>query len=245
MSFRRRHRWLRRLALGLAVFGAVAAGNAGYALAKGAPGTSTSHYVSTPGWSGLVDDESGIPLSAGIPEGDEPFVVDEMQVIPYLSHGILTEAQRDAALADAVHDPYLTDVFSRPGEAATGPDGMSVNEQWTVVPYLSQGILTAADRDAAAAEAIRDPLPTRAEQERFVPGVTDFPRVSVDVPAIRPDDARNRFAHSDVAGRPELAGGGSTFELDDALTVGIGALVLALGLGLALGVLRRPRLVGF
>lgn len=213
MSFRRRHRWLRRLALGLAVFGATAAGNAGYALAKGAPNTSNTHYASTPGWSGLVDDESGIPLSAGIPEGDEPFI------------------------AEAVLDPYLTDVFARPGEVAVGPDGMSVAE-WgqSVIPYRSHAVLGEAVKSAPSRE-------TRPEQ--FVPGVTDFPRVTVDLPAIRPDDARNRFAPSDVAAKPEPAGGGSTFELDDALTVGIGALVLALGLGLALGVLRRPRLAGF
>lgn len=230
MSYRRRHRWFRRLALGLAFASIAFAGGASVAYAK--------------------VDEGG--------SGEDP------QVIPYLSHGILTEEDRNVAAAEAIRDPYLTDVFARPGEASTGPDGRSV-EEWTAVPYLSQGILTQADRDAAALEAIHDrPLTSgestrpsgdeiaiknaiadRALQQRFVPGVTDFPKVKVDVPAVRPDDARNRFSQLDVAQRPELAGGGSTFEWDDALTMGIGGLVLAIGLGLALGYLRRPRLAGF
>ena len=37
---------------------------------------------------------------------------------------------------------------------------------------------------------------------------------------------------------------GSTVEWSQALMVGFGALVLVLGLGLAIGYLRRPRLAG-
>lgn len=253
MSYRRRHRWFRRLTLGLAFAFIAFAGGASVAYAQ--------------------LDEGG---SGG-----------STQVIPYLSHGILTEADRNAAAAETIHDPYLTDVFARPGEAAAGPDGRSVQE-WTVVPYLSQGILSAGQRDAAAVEAIHDrpvmsgastrpsgdeiaiknaiadrallaqavsgPYSLSREQlgeaaksaqaQQFVPGVTDFPKVQVDVPAVRPDDARNRFSHLDVAQQPELASSGSTVEWNDALTMGIGGLVLAIGLGLALGYLRRPRLAG-
>ena len=40
----------------------------------------------------MVDPESGIPLSAGIPHGDEQFIDEQgVEVIPYLSHGILTQ----------------------------------------------------------------------------------------------------------------------------------------------------------
>lgn len=275
MSYRRRHRWFRRMALGLAFAAITFAGGASVAYAK-------------------------------VDEGGKG---DGVQVIPYLSHGILTEADRDIAAAEAIHDPYLTDVFARPGEASTGPDGMSVEEwaqsvvagadslhdpltaeeQWTVVPYLSQGILTDADRDAAAAEAIHDRPVMSSEstrpsgdeiaisnaiadralreqsvsgpyslsreqlgeavksaqtQRQFVPGVTDFPKVKVDVPAVRPDDQRNRFSHLDVAQQPELSSGGSRLEWNDGFALGIGAIVLAIGLGLALGYLRRPRLAG-
>jgi hypothetical protein len=61
----------------------------------------------------------------------------------------------------------------------------------------------------------------------------------------RPDDRADRFSHVDGALQPELAGSNRwTFEWDDALMIGIGGFVLVLGLGLALGYLRRPRLAG-
>ena len=72
-------------------------------------------------------------------------------MIPYLSHGLLTQEQADAAAAQAIHDPYLTDVFVRPGESLGGPDGDAIafanaleSQQLTVIPYLSHGVLTAA-----------------------------------------------------------------------------------------------------
>ena len=81
--------------------------------------------------------------------------------------------------------------------------------------------------------------------EPFVAGVTDFPRVQPDLPAVRPDDVADRFAHSDVAAQPEPTSGDSwRVEWDDAFILGIGSIVLALALGLALGYLRRPRLAG-
>lgn len=199
MSFRRRQRWLRRLALGFALATAVAAGNASYAFAKVDEGGSGSHYVSTPGWSGLVDNESGVPLAAGIPEGDEQFIAGEtqelpaflaakdkietraeqpQQVIPYLSHGILTES-------------------------------MVALPEWQMIPYEAYGRLAAASTTA------------------------------------RPDDVADRFAHSDVTAQPQLASNDTwTFERSDALMLVIGGIVLALGLGLALGYLSRPRLAG-
>ena len=75
------------------------------------------------GWSGMVDLESGVPLSAGIPHGDEQFIGEAVEVIPYLSHGILTQQQADALTAHVGNDPYLTDVNVRPGESLGGPDG--------------------------------------------------------------------------------------------------------------------------
>ena len=135
MSYRRRHWWFRRMALGLAFSVAAFAGSASVAAAK-------------------VDEGAG---------------------------------------QSVISDPYLTDVFVRPGESLGGPDGAAI---------------------AAA--------------------------------ATRPDDLANRFVHADASPRPEPAssGGGSTVEWNEALTVGIGAVVLALGLGLALGYVRRPRIAG-
>ena len=279
MSYRRRHRWFRRMALGLAFASVLFAGRVSVAAAKFDDGSGGSRYVSAGGWSGPVDAESGIPLSAGIPQGDEQFIDPQaVQVIPYLSHGLLTEADAQAAanaqvaIAEATHDPYLTDVFVRPGESLGGPDGDeiairnalatqgSTHQEWTVIPYLSHGILGEAAK-------------TNLASETFVPGVSDFPKAAVSAPlnrveraldqgpqvisylshgmaadgevGARPDNRADRFALSDVPSRQQLASSsGSSFEWNDALTVGIGGLVLALGLGLALGYLRRPRLAG-
>jgi hypothetical protein len=322
MSYRRRHRWFRRMALGLAFASVMFAGRASVASAKVDPGTGGSRYVAAGGWSGEVDPESGIPLSAGIPHGDEQLIdTKAVQVVPYLSHGLLTQEQADAAAAQAIHDPYLTDIFVRPGESLGGPDGDAVafanavvaaaeslhdpigpGEQETVAaaqavhdryPSVTSprpdgdeiAIGNAIEAQTlAAAEALRTPynspgvlgeaVKTNLADVKFVPGVTDFPTTpqtapdnrvelaleqgpqvipylshgmtSDDVVGARPDDRADRFAHSDVLPKPQMVSSdsGSTVEWNEALMVGIGALVLILGLGLAIGYLRRPRLAG-
>ncbi len=139
MSYRRKHRWFRRMALGLAFASVLVAGRASVAAAKIDETASRSYEVSA-------------------------------------------------------SDPYLTDVFVRPGEALGGPDG------------------AAAGSESQA--------------------------------AVRPDDRATRFAHQQVLSQPEPVSSRSAIEWADALTVGIGAFVLVLGLGLAAGYLRRPRLAG-
>jgi hypothetical protein len=321
MSYRRRHRWFRRLALGLAFASVMVAGRASVAAAKVEPGTDGSRYVAAGGWSGMVDPESGIPLSAGIPQGDEQFIDGQaVKVIPYLSHGTLTEADAQAVAAEAIHDPYLSDIFVRPGESLGGPDGEEIAFANAVVAAADslhdpigageqeRTVAAAADihdrypsvgstrtdgdeiafRNAieaqtlAATEAIHDPyvspgvlgeaVKTNVADVKFVPGVTDFPTTpqpapdnrieraleqgpqvipymsqgmtSDDVVGARPDDRDDRFAHSNVQTPAEVSASGSTVEWNEALTVGIGALVLVLGLGLAMGYLRRPRIAG-
>ena len=51
MSYRRRHRWFRRMALGLAFASVMFAGRASVAAAKIDPGTDGSRYVVAGGWS--------------------------------------------------------------------------------------------------------------------------------------------------------------------------------------------------
>ena len=288
MSYRRRHRWFRRMALGLAFASVLFAGSVVDAAAKFDEGTGGSRYVVAGGWSGPVDMESGIPLSAGIPNGDEQFIDPKaVQVIPYLSHGMLTEADELAfanaviAAAESLHDPI------GPGEQATVAAGAAIHDRYPSVSSTRPDGDEIAIRNAieaqtlAAAEAIHDPyvspgvlgeaVKTNLADVKFVPGVTDFPTAqtapdnrveraleqgpqvipylshgmtSDDVVGVRPDDKADRFAHSNVQTPVEVSASGSTFEWNDALTVGIGALVLALGLGLALGYLRRPRLAG-
>ena len=114
MSYPKRHPWFGRMVFGLALASVLFAGRASFVAAKTDP---VSGYVKAGGWSGMVDLDSGIPLSAGIPKGDEQFLdMQSLEVIPYLSHGILTQAEAD-------DDPYLTDVNVRPGESLGGPDG--------------------------------------------------------------------------------------------------------------------------
>lgn len=100
MTFRRRHRWFRRLALGLAfaTFAAPAA-------ARPDESGGGSSVVKAGGWTGLVDTNTGIPLSAGIPQGDEQLAANAV------------------VAAGAIQDPYLTDAFVRQGESLGGPDG--------------------------------------------------------------------------------------------------------------------------
>lgn len=256
MKYRRRQRWLRRFALGIAFATVAVGGRVAPAYAQLDEGGSGSSQITAGGWSGQVD-ESGIPVSAGIPSTEE-----QLQVIPYLSHGILTQAQADAlsapsgdelAFRNAIADPFLTDVFVRPGESQGGPDG---------------GIVS---------HAVLGELVKSQTSQPFRPGVTDFPATgSIDaatrpddradrytVPAnppvisylshgmgnaggevgARPDDRSDRFAHSDVAPQPALEVSGST-DWTAPVTFGIGALVIVLALGLGLGYLRRPRLAG-
>jgi hypothetical protein len=134
MTFRRRQRWLRRLALGFAIATALFAGRVSPAWAK-------------------FDDGPGTKVT----------------------------------------DPYLTDINVRQSESQGGPDGGQPSSQST--------------------QAV-----------------------------VRPDDRADRFSPSDVPAPAEPASNGSTIEWNQVLTFGIGALVLALALGLAVSYLRRPRL---
>lgn len=245
MTYRRRHRWLRRIAFGLA-FAAIVSP----AAAKVDEGGSGGRYVSAGGWSGPVDPETGVPLSAGIVGFDEA----PIEVIPYLSHGILTEADRQAAAAEAIHDPYLTDVFVRQGESLGGPDGNlsmatlgeAVKSRQAPAPFV-QGV-TDFPKAAVAQSAVRpDDRADRftgIEQPRVISYLSHGMGNAGDVGA-RPDDRADRFALSDApAVRTELASSGTTLEWDSGLSLAIGGIVLGLALGLGLGYLSRPRLVG-
>jgi hypothetical protein len=238
---------------------AVAVGRVAPAFAKVDDGGSGHTVVTAGGWSGAVDPDTGIPLSAGIPQGDEPFISDT-STAPSGDEVAINAAiaDREAAAASSIHDPFLSDINVRPGESLGGPDGtepLMTKADWTVVPYLSHGILTQADA------------------ESFVQGVTDFPaaasgatrpddqavRVSaVNPPVIsylshgmgnaggevgaRPDDRSGRFTPGMVASPSTVEVAGDGRDWSSPLTMGLGFIVLGLALGLAFGYLRRPRL---
>lgn len=185
MSYRRRHRWFRRMALGLAFATAALVGNVSLAEAKYDQGGTPSQQVAA---AEAIHDRPVVSSGSSVPSGDEIAIANAI-------------AERELSAAERIQD-------------------------------LSQQLRGEAIEAAQTAET-------------FVQGVTDFPRVQVDSTAVRPDDVADRFAHSDVTPQPKLAAsGGTSIEWDDALMGGIAALVLTLGLGLALGYLRRPRLAG-
>ena len=114
MTYRRKHRWLRRLALGFAfaVFASPAA-------AKFEDVGSGSSYVQAGGWSGLVDSASGVPLSAGLVPAEEAGIT----VIPYLSQGILGGETSQTVAAAEPFVPGVTDFPRSATLRATPSDG--------------------------------------------------------------------------------------------------------------------------
>ena len=186
MSYRRRHRWFPRLALGLAVVSVMFVGRASVAAAKVDEGTSSAQQI---------------------------------HVIPYLSHGILTQADADVAAAAAQPqkprlNPYISLWMKR---------DYSAFQHAQQTPYMSLGMNTYGE--------------SRELPEPFVDDKVNVP--------VRPDDVADRFSHSDVASQVEPTNGDNwRLEWNDALPLGIGIIVLGIALGLALGHLRRPRIAG-
>lgn len=95
MKYRRRQRWLRRLAFGLALTAVVAAGGVAPAYAKPDAGVDGTRYVTGQGGN---------------------------QVIPYLSHGILTQEQADALYAGPSSDEIAFANATTVQPSGTRPD---------------------------------------------------------------------------------------------------------------------------
>ena len=156
--------------------------------------------------------------AAKVDEGTS--AAQQIQVIPYLSHGILTQADADVAAAAAQpQKPRLNPYLS----LWMASDYGASQQQPQQTPYMSLGM----DTYGTARE-----LP-----EPFVDDKVNVP--------VRPDDVADRFSHSDVASQVEPTNGDNwRLEWSDALPLGLGIIVLGIALGLALGHLRRPRLAG-
>jgi hypothetical protein len=263
MTYRRRHRWLRRFALGLAfaTFAAPAA-------AKPDLVDDGLRYVTAGGWSGYVYADTGIPVSAGIPQGDEALIGEQsIEVIPYLSHGLLTESDQAAAAAEAIHDRYLASRATGEESVKVSPSilGEMVKSRQAPEPFIPgvtdfpkgtvveepqllnhRQLETLADEYAASAAVRPDDRADRftgIEQPQVVNYLSHGLAADGEVGA-RPDNKADRFAHSDVASSPQLASTGSSVDWNGPLTLGIGAVVLALALGLGLGFLKRPKIAG-
>jgi hypothetical protein len=153
--------------------------------------------------------------AAKVDEGTS--AAQQIQVIPYLSHGILTQADADVAAAAA-----------QPQKPRLNPDislwmarDYSAFQHARQTPYLSLGMSTYGD--------------SRELPEPFVDDKVNVP--------VRPDDLGDRFTPSDVPSQVEPTNGDNwRLEWSDAVPLGLGIIVLGIALGLALGHLRRPRL---
>ena len=155
--------------------------------------------------------------AAKVDEGTS--AAQQIQVIPYLSHGILTRADADVAAAAAQPqkprlNPYISLWMKR---------DYSAFQHAQQTPYMSLGMNTYGD--------------SRELPEPFVDDKVNVP--------VRPDDLADRFTPSDVPSRVEPSNGDNwRLEWSDAVPLGLGIIVLGIALGLALGYLRRPRLAG-
>ncbi len=143
------------------------------------------------------------------------------------------------AFANAIHDPYPSSTRETRLDGDTIAIGNAIEAQTLAAaealrtPYNSPGVFGEAVKTANVADV------------KFVPGVTDFPATpqtapdnrveralkqgpqvipylsqgmtSDDVVGVRPDDRADRFAHSDVSPRPQMA---TAQRLDDRLGQG-------------------------
>ena len=143
----------------------------------------------------------------------------QIKVIPYLSHGILTQADAEVAAAAAQPqkprlNPYISLWMKR---------DYSAFQHAQQTPYMSLGMNTYGD--------------SRELPEPFVDDKINVP--------VRPDDVADRFTPSDVAAQAEPTSRDNWRpEWTDALPLGLGIVVLGIAIGLAFGYLRRPRLAG-
>jgi hypothetical protein len=188
MSYRRRHQWFRRMALGLAFAAVIFAGRVSGAAAQSEPFPDGFVDVTAGGWSGIVDAESGIPLSAGIPSGDDRILPEEeVQVISYLSHGILTKEDADAASARAL--------VSRK-KRANRPDGdqIAIKNVLQSRQKLSAGELAFVNAVMGAAKSLHDPVTADPQ------GVPSESHGSLDEEQLRVEHALEAQAQGGLSG---------------------------------------------
>jgi hypothetical protein len=113
--------------------------------------------------------------------------------------------------------------------------------RWLRRLALGLALVTAASLGGASAAAAK-----RGDGPGDAVYVSGQAPITLVAPPSRPDDLAGRFAHSAVAPTPEPAKADAwTFQRGDALILAVGGLLLAIGLAVALGYIRRPRFAGF
>ena len=263
---RRRTRWFRRLAAGLA-FATLAApaaakvdeGGGGNAAAATKVISYLSHGMTTSSAAQVVGNDDALThrqmeeLAASRAVGNGDAIthreITELSTQAIGNGDALTHRQMEelATLQATQFVPGVTDF----------PRAVAV-EAPTVINYLSQG-LTAADAldplsgiplsagiPVAGAEVIPgDPsFGTFPEEPMSLATLGELVKSGRPEAVVRPDDQADRFAISSTDVTASASGTDSGLSWDGAMMVGIGTLVVVLALGLGFGYVRRPRLAG-
>jgi hypothetical protein len=243
VMLRRKTRWFRRLAAGLA-FATLAAPAA------------------------AMTDERGAQAGAGrqvIPYLSHGMTVADAQAVngnyEAMTHRQLEELAKTRAIGngDALTHRQMEELAAK--EANTFVQGVTdfpkaVEVQAPkVINYLSHGLTAADALDPRSGIPLSAGIPVPGDPlvkmdnlgtfgdapEQVSPSILGELVKSKPQAVIRPDDRADRFAHSNVQA-PATVTDGSGITWDGALTFGIGAVVLALALALGFGLVRRPKI---
>ena len=132
---------------------------------------------------------------------------------------------------------FVGPAHARPIESAAG-EVSSPN----VISYLSHGMTAADALDPQTGIPLSAGIP--APGDPYIVADPGYGALS-DAGPVRPDARADRFVVGDATPAAPVAGSDRiTIEWQDGLTVGLGALALALALGLAVTYVRRPRIAG-
>lgn len=245
---RRRTRWFRRLAAGLA-FATLAAPAAAKV------------------------DESGAQAGAGqqvIPYLSHGMTAADAQVVngnyEAMTHRQLEElaAARAIGNGDALTHRQMEELAAKQAETFVQgvtdfPKAVEVQAP-KVINYLSQGLTAKDALDPRSGIPLSAGIPVPGDPYVYIHTSGDNLGTFGDAPGLvsqsilgelvkskpqavtRPDDRADRFAHSNVQAPATVTDDGSGITWDGALTFGIGAIVLALALALGFGLVRRPKI---
>ena len=265
---RRRTRWFRRLAAGLA-FATLAAPAAAKVDESGAQAGAGRQVI--PYLSHGMKAADGRVANTGNYEAMTHRQLEELATSRaqgvYGNYGLLTQRQmeelaqsRAIGNGDALTHRQMEELAAK--QADTFVQGVTdfpkpVEVQAPkVINYLSQGLTAKDALEPRSGPPLSAWIPVPGDElvatdnlgtfgdapEQVSPSILGELVKSRPQAVIRPDDRADRFAHSDVTETPATANTDSGISWDGAVTFGIGAIVLALALALGFGLVRRPKI---
>jgi hypothetical protein len=241
---RRRTRWFRRFAAGLAfaTLAAPAAAKIDEGGAQTGAGTQVISYLSH----GMTAADA--QLANGDVEAMTHRQLEQLAASRAIGNGdALTQRQMEE-LATAQAETFVQGVTDF-------PQAVEVQAP-KVINYLSQGLTAKDALDPRSGIPLSAGIPVAGDPlvkmddlgtsgdapEQVSASILGELVKSKPQAAVRPDDRADRFAHSDVTETPATANTDSGISWDGALTFGIGAIVLVLALALGFGLVRRPKI---